>query len=81
MLKVFGNFDRARINRARGGDKLRRFSGMKLFLREPLGIIFVHFILWQKIVLGYFYYLQMIEYLRDSFHYKRYKYVLSLIYI
>jgi|LGVF01.1.fsa_nt_gb hypothetical protein len=44
MLKVFGNFDRARINRARGGDKLRRFSGMKLFLREPLGIIFVHFV-------------------------------------
>ena len=34
--------------------------------------------LWQKIVLGYFHYLQMIEYfrlnieyLRNSFHYKR----------
>jgi hypothetical protein len=28
-------------------------------------------ILWQKIVLGYFHYLQMIGYLRNSFHYKR----------
>jgi len=44
MLKVFGNFDRARINHASERDKLRRFSGMKLFLREPLGIIFVHFV-------------------------------------
>ena len=26
MLKVFGNFDRARINRASERDKLRRFS-------------------------------------------------------
>ena len=49
-------------------------GGIKVGQISTLGIIFVN--LWKKIVLGYFHYLQMIEYfrlnieyLRNSFHY------------
>jgi hypothetical protein len=44
MLKVFGNFDRARINHASERDKLRRFSPAAQLRSSTLGIIFVHFV-------------------------------------
>ena len=44
MLKVFGNFDRARINRASECDKLRRFSPAAQLRSSTLGNIFVHFV-------------------------------------